>query len=399
MLQKANARIKRHLRAYLDQNSSRLGYNTFSNGSPVQEAPETFFKTSDGREIPVYKDHRYGLKKCWSVFGPMAALAELNRKNLLAKEDQDFFKEAKGHRTIGFSFDEIRARIQPYLERYEDLFISTKIPDIGKRLMKPSPDEVESVIRRKTKEHEYLVEKISSLVEAPPKAGEKALEVGYTSGGQSVIALERAGFQAIGIDNFYHDSIEAMKRHEYIADIVKTKTEFLVGDVTKETEVEEGSCAFIYTLSVIEHIMDLPAAFAEMYRMLRPGGVMFHRYDPYFHILGAHSHSTLDAPWAHMRMSMEDTCRYIKELRPHEAEYSVPWVENALNRNHTQTHIQQLLVEQGFNIRLWEADSVKPDYLDKLTPETLNECLQANPNVGLIDLTTSAVSFVAEKPV
>lgn len=381
----------------------RLPYNfTYQNNekkSWIGEI-ETTFTTEDGREIPVFKNHRYSLKKCWSVYGPTAALRELILKDLASEETKTFFKECIGYRTITKPFDEIREHVKPYIEKHRDLFISQNIPDIGKRLMIPSSDETMAIVNRKAQEHKNLIETINKNVAKKIHDNDKVLEIGYTSGGESIIAFEKCGLQSIGIDNYYGDAVDATNRHECVKRNAPSKTTFLKGDITQETEIESNSIDMIYSLSVIEHIMDLEGAFKEMFRILKPGAVMFHKYDPYFHILGGHSHSTLDCPWGHVRLSGNDIEKYINELRPHEAAITLPWIKNALNRDHSQTNILKLLTKTGFKIALWQNSTMKPDHQTLLTPDIIGECINNNAEASLSisDLCSGGVSIIAEKP-
>jgi len=397
MISKVKGTLKQYIRRITARRSPLKTAYHFINNSDDGDI-ETYYITSDSREIPVLKNHRYSLKKCWSVFGPIAALYELKNKNLLKEEDIRYLHHVIGDRTISASLTEIRQRLSPYLEKYADLFISLEVPDIGKRLLKPSVEEINKAVDLKTGQHINVIEKIRSLTSHSPKRGEKVLEIGYTSGGESIIAIEKAGYKALGIDNFYYDSISPVSRHEYIRNSIQTKAEFLIGDITKETPIEEESVSLVISYSVLEHIKDLNAAFSEMYRLLRPGGVMFHRYDPYFYILGGHSHGTLDSPWAHMRLNEIEIEKYITELRPYEAEITLPWIRNALNRNHTQNDMQKALASNGFLIKFWENTNLPQDKCDLLNSQIVRECLDINRNISLQDLMTSSVAFIAEKP-
>ena len=359
---------------------------------------EDVFETSDGRKIPVWRNHRYSLKKCWAVFGPMAALAELNNRNLLALDDQAFLKHAIGYRTVTEPFYVIRARLRPYLEKFDDLFVTTDIPDIGKRLLIPFKEKTEALISLKASQHRILMNKIGKLGPQAPKEGDDVLEIGYTSGGETIIAFERLGFKAHGIDNFYYDAVKSTSRHDVIREQTGTKVNFVVGDITTKTVFSENSLSFIYSLSVLEHVADLPAAFREMYRILKPGGFMMHRYDPFFHIGGAHSHASLDSPWAHMRMDDADLERYLRKYRPNEANVSLPWIRNALNRRHHLNFVQSEVAKAGFNVRLWELEPIAERHRQQLSSEILRNIMAINQGVTIADLTHLASSFIAQKP-
>lgn len=359
---------------------------------------ESWFTTQDGRQIPVLPNHRYSLKKCWAAFGPVAALAELDEKNLLSSQSQAFLKHIIGHRTITEPFETIRDHLAPYLDQHRDLFISTAIPHIGRRLLKPSPAATNAKVGQIAASHTSLLHKIGRIVAAPPQAGEKIMEIGFTSGGESIVAFEKIGFAAIGIDNFYDASIEATSRHHIVTEQTGSKAHFMQGDITQHSGFEDGALAMIYSMSVLEHIANLEAAFAEMFRVLRPGGVMYHHYDPYFYPRGGHSLAVLDSPWAHVRMTDHDLARYIHAYRPHEEKLVMPWIKSALNRMHTQSVMLQTLARAGFQVRVFDATPVAAPMLAQLTTEIMQDCTRINDNLTIADLVSKSVAFIAEKP-
>ena len=65
--------------------------------------------------------------------------------------------------------------------------------------------------------------------------------------------------------------------------------------------------------SAMEHIAPVDRALAEMARIVRPGGVIHLRVDPYFWLRGCHKRGLVDIPWAHARMSLEDFRRFVRE--------------------------------------------------------------------------------------
>lgn len=373
---------------------------TFSDTPSIPPAQiDGYFTTLNNIKVPVLKHHRYSIKKCWLVFGPVAALSELYTRGLLEKRDHEYLKKVIGYRTITEPLPNIRECLSPYLKKYSDLFITTDVPDVGKRLLKPTLSETEALITKKMTQHKTLVEKVSQLPNAKQlEKGDCILEIGYTSGGESIIGFERLGFKGYGIDNFYYNSIQTTSRHDFIKQQVNSSIQLDNGDITTRTLYDDNFFSAIYSLSVLEHIADIPAAFREMYRVIKPGGFMFHRYDPFFHIAGAHSHGTLDSPWAHMRISDADTERYFREFRPLEANILLPLIKNGLNRNHTISFIQRSLAEVGFRIRLWETEPLKKERISLLTPDILTDCLASNKNVSIDDLVNKAVLFIAEKP-
>ena len=54
----------------------------------------------------------------------------------------------------------------------------------------------------------------------------------------------------------------------------------VIGDITRKTEFADDSFDSILTLSVLEHLSDVRAAFQEMVRLLKRGGEMLHMFGP-----------------------------------------------------------------------------------------------------------------------
>jgi SAM-dependent methyltransferase len=65
--------------------------------------------------------------------------------------------------------------------------------------------------------------------------------------------------------------------------------------------------------SAMEHIAPVDRALAEMARVVRPGGVIHLRVDPYFWLRGCHKRGLVDIPWAHARLTLEDFRRFVTE--------------------------------------------------------------------------------------
>jgi SAM-dependent methyltransferase len=106
---------------------------------------------------------------------------------------------------------------------------------------------------------------------------------------------------------------------------------FVEDDITAST-LEPATFDLIVSFEVLEHVARPADAFAAMARLLRPGGVMFHDYNPFFSTIGGHSLSTLDLPWGHARLSDDDVERYLREMRPAEVEQALRFYRDSLNR-------------------------------------------------------------------
>ena len=66
--------------------------------------------------------------------------------------------------------------------------------------------------------------------------------------------------------------------------------------------------------------------------LLRPGGIGYHVYNPFFSANGGHSLCTLDFPWGHVRLDALDFERYLEEIRPADAAQTLRFYRESLNR-------------------------------------------------------------------
>lgn len=359
---------------------------------------EDWFVTSDGRRLPVYRNYRYSVKKGWQAIAPLKALGDLEALGLLKDEEIHFVKEAVGHRTITRPINEISEIALPILRRHSHLFIPGSLDDGTKPLL-VTPDRVVSqAIDRSAGSHkrslDYLAENGLFTRDETPRA----LDVGFGSGYAS-IAWERCGFEVVAIDNEFGES-EQWRRTKVLKlkSRLRSDVRFDVADITTRTKYDDDSFDLIYSGSVLEHIVNLPDAIKEMSRLLRPGGVMVHNYNPFYGYNGAHALGIPDTPWGHTLMSAEDTRRYFWKFRPHEAKISSEWTDTALTRDYPIAKVQELLSDTGFHIHRWlEIKSPKMDP-HSLTPEIVREALRINPGITISDLLASGVSFIARKP-
>jgi SAM-dependent methyltransferase len=360
-------------------------------------APDCAFQSSSGSTIPVFDGYRYKMKKTWLNYSGLAVLAELQRLGKLDPVGVETLIELRGTRTLTASIEDIQAIAQRYVDQYPALFLDRKVPRLGKRVLRPTATEVHAaVLRHQRKLCRYFDH--LRLLGLPSNAEHmKVLEIGYLSGGESLVAFERLGCEPHGIDYFYAGQFEGVRRWQVVQEITQTKVGFHVGDITKRTQFEDGEFDLIYSDSTIEHISDLQGGFAEMRRLLRPGGLMIHGYGPYFFPLGAHSFGMLDAPWAHLRLNTSDTHRYLRDLRPFESAESIRWIQSSLNPTYTQSFVQKTLSDAGFNTRWWQRYLVDERDLLDLTPEIITDAFEQHPTLSLSELIVNEVIFIAER--
>jgi len=358
---------------------------------------ETHHHTKDGRHISVYKNYRYSIKKGWTYFDGLYFLYQLNRENLSTNEDRHILETIIGHRTLTMSIDEVDAYIQTIIPRIESHIIPESTQN-QTPILKPTDTQITKTTDIFLRSHRNLFLDLKQQNIFATQPGQKLLEIGYYSGGYSLFALEKLGFQVCGVDNQYGGLVEAGALPGYIKKKRNSQTAFHYGDITKTTLFEKETFDVIYSASVLEHIKDIPGAFTEMFRLLKPNGVLIHKYHPFFCPSGGHTLGIPDTPWGHCRLTHDDYVHYIEELRPFEFAHAKPWLSEALTRAYPISRMQQALVQANFKIACWQETPTAQQNLIDLTPQIQAECFQSNPQIGLSDLVTESILFVAQKP-
>jgi len=388
--------FKKFLRNFIPINAiARLaGVNVYcpKKGKKRDYEIEKTYRTSGGVELPVYKHYRYMQKPGWEYYGPLSALNDLRKKSLLSEEDEKFLKKAIGDNTLTVPLNQAYDVLKKYQAEYKDLFLMNEIPLLGKRLLKPTKNEIEKEISRTVFRHKRMLKSVGYN-----NKKSKVLEIGYTSGGVSIAAFERLGFEAHAVDYYFNDTVKETLRHEYIKKLTNSNVNFYVGDITKRIIFNNNQFDLVYSNSVIEHILDLNGAFSEIYRILKPGGLSVHYYGSFLFPAGGHSLGTLDSPWAHVRLKKEDYYNYIRELRPYEAEVAIEWIENSLCPDYTMAKVQKSIIDSGFEIKLWQNNRISEADMADLNKEILSDCFKNIPSLTVEDLTTRSTFFVIKK--
>jgi SAM-dependent methyltransferase len=359
--------------------------------------PERVFIADNGRKIPVYSDYRYSVKLGWSYFKGLHVLSNLITRGEASSDESSFFTRAIGRRTLEVSLKEINDVAIKAIRRNKKLFLNNSEDADGLSEFLPVEKDIKKAIDSFRRGHATMFRNLAAagVYKVPPDAS--ILEIGYISGGHSIQDFDLLGYRASGIDNNYSGLVNRNFLHQHISDLTGSKASFLHGDITSQTELSSNSFDVIFSASVLEHISDVTGAFAEMYRLLKPGGIVIHNYAPYFSHDGGHALGIGDSPWAHVRLNEEEYLRYLNELRPHEASVAADWMRGAMNRNMPQWRMQRVVAMAGFRIALWTAKTSPRKFTANLSPQIIRECYENTPDIGIQDLISQSVSFVALK--
>jgi 2-polyprenyl-3-methyl-5-hydroxy-6-metoxy-1,4-benzoquinol methylase len=243
----------------------------------------------------------------------------------------------------------------------------------------------------------------------------RILEIGCYDGSAAFAMAADSGATVIGSDlaRYYVDQrpghvpsandierqqgvlADLRERARIIAGIEPGRVAFVEDDITQST-LEPGTFDVIVSFEVLEHVLDPSAGFAAMAALLKPGGVMYHDYNPFFASNGGHSLVTLDFPWGHARLDDGDVERYVREIRPAEVEQDLRFYRESLNRM-TRADLAAAIDGAGLDsiaIVPWTQRSLIP----QLTPTILEEVRRIYPGVRPEELVQTFVSVVARKP-
>ncbi|MEA2632315.1 MAG: hypothetical protein QOE66_2534 [Chloroflexota bacterium] len=182
------------------------------------------------------------------------------------------------------------------------------------------------------------------------------------------------------------------ERARVVAGAAPGSVEFLEDDIT-ESALEPASFDAIVSFEVLEHVQQPRAALTAMARLLRPGGVIYHDYNPFFSAIGGHSLCTLDFPWGHARLDAGDFERYLVEKRPAEAEQANRFFTQNLNRL-TMADLRADAAAAGLQalaVLPWHDRSRAAD----VSPDVLAEVRRTYPAATVEDLLATFIAFVA----
>jgi SAM-dependent methyltransferase len=375
-------------------------FSIYLDQSPANDygQPVDTFTTAVGLEVPIYEDYRYRVKAGWRYFRSLEMMGELQRGGQLTVSESDFLRHAIGTRTITVSPNEAAVAAKSVAVRLPELFIPESMDDPECPVLRPTESHLRKLVAFYAERHAAMLQQLAAANVVSLPAGAAILEIGFTTGGHSTFAFERLGLKASAVDNHYGGLVGESALHEYNKRLLSSNVEFRVGDITRTTSFPSGSFDVIFSASVLEHVLDLKAAFAEMYRLLKPGGAIIHNYSSYFCHDGGHALGVGDSPWAHVRMGIPEFLHYIEEFRPHEAEAARDWFQNALHQDMPQWKVQRLVAASGFRLAFWMAKPSAKRWLRDLTPDILRDCFAATPEIGIEDLVSRSVSFVGIKP-
>jgi SAM-dependent methyltransferase len=223
-------------------------------------------------------------------------------------------------------------------------------------------------------------------------------------GANSLTATDYSGYKASSVDKEHNagkpsESIDdelTRIRKEVATHFPKAETVKFYDDDITDSKLPSDSYNLIISFDVLEHIKNPLMAFEHINRILKPGGIAIHEYNPFFSLNGGHSACTLDFPWGHVRLKETDFSRYIKEIRPSEYNKSISFYTEGLNRM-CLADLKSFSIQAGLNV-MSVVEFGKEQHCRMLDSEIYNQCLRNYNNISLSDLVTPKILVIQQKP-
>ena len=243
--------------------------------------------------------------------------------------------------------------------------------------------------------------------------GKKIMDVGCYLGIQCFGAKEMGASEVVGIDipEYYVNQstdkeinasqvLEQRRNQirEFHPHLDQSKIKF--HDVSVFEMDFENEFDIIFSWETFEHITNPKQALNKIYKALKPGGISYNIYNPFFCLTGGHSMCTLDYPFAHVLMDNNDFKKYTETIIPpgvpnNYSELCYDFFTKNLNRM-TQFDLKQYIKEENFKL----LDFIPiPDInlLQMIDPSLLQSSKSIHPTLTLNDLLCSYVHFLIQK--
>ena len=139
--------------------------------------------------------------------------------------------------------------------------------------------------------------------------GDRVLDAACGTGDLAGLFARAGAGQVVGVD-FCPEMLDAARRK-----FPRERIRWLPGDATA-LPLGDGEFDVVSIAFGIRNIADPSLALAEFRRVLRPGGRLLSRWHPFRSRYGAHIHSAIGIPFAHLLFNETDLVRaYCRQLR------------------------------------------------------------------------------------
>jgi len=357
-----------------------------------------------------YKHYRSVLKPNWyTYYWPLRALIEISDHTPLPALLAEILYDIIEAGTLIRSLPEISEEVLNFLETHDSLVqksdaefpMLTNLPIVA---VQPSRKLIHSM-KKKLQRITVVMHKL--VRDAGLDIGKaRCLEIGAGAGFLSIAlsavgAGNASGGEVISSDVAFPKYPTVALQPAMRTAFGNPKVRFMEAVDAASLPFEDGSIDLVHSTSVLEHLPDLRSAFREIHRVLRPGGLVFHRYDPWFHPGGGHSLCSLDIPWGHVWLTREGFKTYLSRNRMYEYEFALHEYDFGFHSpRFSLAFLEKLSIQSGFRILDWtESNNRFSGHAPLIDEKLLEACLTRHPDISVRDLLTDSVSFLLQKPI
>jgi len=235
--------------------------------------------------------------------------------------------------------------------------------------------------------------------------GKKILDVGCGDGALVYLLAAKGADEVHGIDA----DLSVQSYHlQYRELFKKALIQFLqfpeekVGEIEKKIKIFQDDIQspqindrfdIIFSNSVLEHIRDLKTGLRAMRELLNTGGIMVHKFNPFYSETGGHEFCILDFPWGHVRLSLDEIAHYLETYRAWEKDKALEVFDRSFNQ--PKLTLQEIdEIAQNLDLKClfasekrtcrWKPDS-PPSHI-------LSQCRRTYPNITWRDLMSDSVT-------